>query len=128
MTRFLIRFLLALSLPFLGGCTHAGLHHYWHAGAGAGVNENPGPDQMALVTRTPPPATRKGYDRIKAVEIEEDEDLDHKHQETGSNYLPCFYTTSPVYTPHYNSVRLPLCEHTSYLSSSRYLFLCVIRV
>jgi hypothetical protein len=85
----------------------------------------------AEITKAPAPKTRKGREKIKAIEIEEETEesgLCKKYLETG-NTLIAFLNTqelSPVY--QYFKGSLPFCEHFSYFSSYKFIIHLVIRI
>lgn len=85
----------------------------------------------ARISKLPAPKTKKGTEKIKAIEIEEEDEesaLFRKYVLNGTpliGYLTTF-DPSPVY--QYFKGSLPFCEHFSYISSYKFIIHLVIRI
>ncbi|WP_298741492.1 hypothetical protein [uncultured Chitinophaga sp.] len=87
--------------------------------------------EEAQVSKTPPPKTKKGREKIKAIEIEEeDEDptLFRKYSETGNTLIAFINTHIPTSVYPSFEGALPFCEHFSYFSSYKFIIHLVIRI
>ena len=115
MKQLLINFLLTLCLPLLGGCTHAGPHHT--ARVQANHLEKAG-------------HTQSSTEKIKAVEIDEDDDVEQacKHPESPTSYFICSYTQPAAHSFHPFNSRRSSAEHHTITSPSRLILFSVFRI
>ena len=144
MMKLLLKFLLPFCFLFLGRYVYTSQTRVCHlpnytlesALVTAATPSITSPDNIAkhhkpgVIYRTPSSNTKKLGDRIKATEIEDDDDLESfkKQAAAGSYCTTFFYALAPEKTHHYLSKRLPLCEHFSYFSSSCFIINCVFRI
>lgn len=117
MRRRLIRILLAVSFIFFG----ARLQSAWGS-----LTCHP----SAAFKKADAPNTHKDLDRIKAVEIDEDDETECTRQfESGAPDIADFYTAiTPAHPHHPQQNSLPFCEHFSYASAEKYILHLVIRI
>jgi hypothetical protein len=114
MKQLLVNFLLTFCLPFLSGCTHPGSHHI--VPAHARHIEAPG-------------HTQSSTEKIKAVEIEEDDDVEQacKHPESTSYSI---YSCAQPAAHSYHTVasRLSGAFLHSYTPPSRLILFSTFRI
>ncbi|MBS1601196.1 MAG: hypothetical protein JST42_00915 [Bacteroidetes bacterium] len=115
MKQLLINFLLALCLPLLGGCTHAAHHHTVQSYA-----KHLGKSGH----------TQSSTEKIRAVEIEEDDDVEQacKHPESPTSYFISSYTQPAAQSYHPFTRCLSGPEHQLFASTSRLILFGVFRI
>lgn len=85
----------------------------------------------AQISKSPAPKTKKGREKIKAIEIEEEDEesaLFRKYLETGSPLIAFLNGFDPSSVYQYFKGSLPFCEHFSYISSFKFIIHLVIRI
>jgi hypothetical protein len=117
MKRRLIRILLAVSFIFFG----ARLQSAWGS-----LPCHPN----AAFKKADVPNTHKDLDRIKAVEIDEDDETEcTRHFTSCTPDFAAIYTSiDPSFPHHFQQNNLPFCEHLSYASEEKYILHLVIRI
>jgi len=89
-------------------------------------------NNKAFFTAAPLRGVKKVADPLKATKEEDDDDDDDdyfkKHPGTGCGGIPSFYSIIIGRFSNYHTGRLPVCEHFSYVSTSRFIMHCVIRI
>ena len=133
--RWLFRLLLSLCFILVGGYAILHSHHSsyalnasfknsFHPGIAFKQNDDPSFESIAS------PNAKKKYERIKAVEIEEDDESEPFRKPLESNnYSTTFlYEQAPIYILSSLENRLPFCEHFSYVSNYKFIIHRVIRV
>ena len=85
----------------------------------------------AQISKAPSPKTKKGREKTKAIEIEEDDEesaLFRKYLETGNTFIAFLNTRGLTSVYQYFEGPLPFCEHFSYFSSYKFIIHLVIRI
>jgi len=85
----------------------------------------------AEITTAPSPKTKKGREKIKAIEIEEEDEesaLFRKYLETGNTLIAFLNAQAPTSVYQYFEGTLPFCEHFSYFSCYKFIIHLVIRI
>ncbi|OQP61205.1 hypothetical protein A3860_05695 [Niastella vici] len=129
-----IKMLLLCGFLFLGGYAHTTQAPFGPANTAdrSALAEYPVVQKnKAFFTAAPLPGLRKVADPLKATKEEDDDDDDDffkKHPGTGYGGISSFYTTIVEYCDYYLSGRLPVREHFSYVSTSKFIMHCVIRI
>src|SRR5581483_2782405 len=74
--------------------------------------------------KTSSPSAGKVHDKIKATEIEDDDELEsfRKYSGTSNGCITLFCTQALRSIHHFIKHRLPICEHLSYFSSYKFIF------
>lgn len=130
--RMLIRFLLLVCFLSLGGYVQACptcLYHATEKVCHRAANEihcSGSRSEEEQLSRTPLPGTRKADHKIKAVEIQEDDESDSNKKNQGAEYTS-FSSYSGDIHQHLTS-RLPFCKHFSYSSAQKFIINRVIRI
>jgi len=135
MMRLLIRLIFSLCFLCLGG--YAYTHQFRVAYSSNNIFEATAQNYIAslqndkvVISKDHSPNTRKLNDKIKAVEIEDDDDpvSFKKYSEAGNYCIDFFYLPKPVYVyRNYNS-RLPFCNYFSWSSCDKFIVNRVIRI
>lgn len=117
MKRLLIRIVLAISFLFIGARLQTSL-------ASGGCHYPP------AFKKADSPTTGKEQERIKAVEVEEDEESESFHQYLSlyTDFTDYYTAIIPACTYLLERYSLPFCEHFSYASLEKYLLHLVIRI
>jgi hypothetical protein len=135
MMKLLINFFLPFCFLLLGNYAYTGQHR-----AGIKLNnifEKPAPascstpqQERVIGCSIPSPSAGKVHDKIKATEIEEDDELEffRKYSGTSNGCITLFCTQALGSIHHFIKDRLPICKHLSYISSYKFLFHCVMRI
>jgi hypothetical protein len=87
-------------------------------------------NDKAVISKDHSSNTKKLNDKIKAVEIEDDDDpvSFKKYSEVNNFCIDFFYVQKPAYVYRYNNSRLPFCEHFSRSSCDKFIINRVIRI
>lgn len=134
MMRFLVGLFLSLYFFLLGGYAHSYRHiigFFPGKNCEASLQDKPAVQNgEALIFKAAVPSTEKRSEKIKAVEIEDDDESVplKKYADTGNCNITFLNALAPSYICYYLKDRLPFCEHFSYCSSDKFIINRVIRV
>lgn len=129
MTRLLIGFILSLYVLLPGGLAHGfSLEKTFEGSARARFFA----EQLdaAQICATDAPGARKARDKVKAIEIQEDEDPGSSRKDPAARKPRIIFYIAPVdsYTTCGAESQLPFCEHFSYAASPKFIMHRVIRI
>jgi hypothetical protein len=75
------------------------------------------------------PINKKGsHDKLKATEVDDDDDLRTSRKNSGSVCISFLYTEASDYITMFRKSSLPFCEHLSLTSSFKFIIHRVIRI
>ena len=131
----LIRFIFSLCFLLVGGYAYT---HQFHVGnssnnifqATAQTYIASLQNDKVVITKDHSPNTRRLNDKIKAVEIEDDDDpvSIRKYSDVSNYCLDLFYIQQPALIYRHNNNRLPFSEHLLRYSSNKFIINCVLRI
>ena len=113
MKQLLIKFLLTLIVPLLGSYAHAGLHPAV-------------PAQRRHIESAG--HTQRSSEKIRAVEIDEDDDVEQACKQPGSTISYFTYSPAAAHIDQPFTSCLTRAEYPSYTSTSRCILYRVIRI
>ena len=133
--RLLIRFIFSVCFLLIGGYAYT---HQFHLGYSSNnIFQATAQNYIAslqndkvVISKDHSSNTRKHNDKIKAVEIEDDDDpvSFKKYSETSNFCIDFFYVQKPAYVCQRNNNRLPFCKHFSRSSCDKFIINRVIRI
>jgi hypothetical protein len=136
MLKLFVKFILLLGLVLVGSYALTWQYQVCYASENVFGQSAPA-DHTSLehpnvpIFRAASSSTGKLHDKVKAVEIEDDDESMpfRKYTETVQYGITFFYTQVPGYDTHqhYNN-RLPFCDHFSRSSSHKFIVNRVIRI
>jgi len=135
MMRLLIRFIFSLCFLCLGGYAYTHQFRVTYSSnnifeASAQTYITSLQNDKVVISKDHSSNTRKLNDKVKAVEIDDDDDpvSFKKYSEAGNYCIDFFYLPKPVYVYRNNNSRLPFCNHFSGSSCDKFIVNRVIRI
>src|SRR5690242_11418572 len=128
MMRWLFRLLLSLCFILVGGYALLHSHHSGYALNSVSKNslQSDHPSQLsddAYINSIASPSAKKMYERIKAVEIEDDDESEPLRKLLDTNYYSNTFLFAHIQSHILSSLEnpLPFCAHFSYVSSYKFI-------
>ncbi|WP_133055245.1 hypothetical protein [Niastella koreensis] len=81
-----------------------------------------------LLSSNAPINRKRSHDKLKATEVDDDDDLRPSRRNAGSICISFLYTEASDYITLFRKSSLPFCEHFSLTSSFKFIILRVIRI
>ena len=133
--RMLIRLMFSLCFLLVGGYAYTHQFHIGYSsnnifGATAQTYIDSLQNDKVVISKDHSPNTRRLNDKIKAVEIEDDDDpvSFRKYSEVGNYCLDLFYIQQPAFVHRLNNNRLPFSDHLLRCSGNKFIINCVLRI